>query len=161
MLIKIASPVEFKGVLRSVEYSAVEAKNFKLLAAGASFTTTIDAAAVHDLTSATYTVSQFPSHPPHSSKLTRHPGQRRRSHPIRHRRVHRNHLGRRLQIQRPNHHRLGIRSQRHRKGHPIPLSHRPNRSPKRMLYRPKVRYHLGPFPLCHPLQSRLHCCFFW
>ncbi|KAG9231551.1 putative neutral protease 2 like protein [Amylocarpus encephaloides] len=47
--------VEFKGVYRTVQYSALTASDFKLLKAGETFTTTINSAAVHDLSTGTYT----------------------------------------------------------------------------------------------------------
>lgn len=51
------SAVPFNGVLRRVQYSGITADNFKLLLIGATFTTTINTAAVHDLTTGTYKVS--------------------------------------------------------------------------------------------------------
>lgn len=44
-------------MLRRVQYSGITADNLQLLAAGATFTTTINTAAVHDLTTGTYKVS--------------------------------------------------------------------------------------------------------
>jgi deuterolysin len=52
------TPVAFTGVYRSIQYSKdLSADYFKLLEAGASYTTTINAAAVHDLQTGTYSFS--------------------------------------------------------------------------------------------------------
>ncbi|TVY89270.1 Neutral protease-like protein [Lachnellula willkommii] len=50
-------PVAFTGVYRSIQYSNLSDDYFKLLAAGESFSTTINTAAVHDLKSGNYSFS--------------------------------------------------------------------------------------------------------
>ncbi|KAH6683005.1 putative neutral protease 2 like protein [Halenospora varia] len=57
VLDEASAPVAFTGVYRTVKYTELTADSFKLLEAGSTFTTTINAAAVHDFKTGTYSVS--------------------------------------------------------------------------------------------------------
>ncbi|KAF4627706.1 hypothetical protein G7Y89_g10450 [Cudoniella acicularis] len=55
-VLTLDTPMAFMGVYRTVKYTSLSVDSFQLIEAGATFTTTINAASVHDFKIGTYTV---------------------------------------------------------------------------------------------------------